>query len=126
MTKEMITKRIKELKTQIKYEKNKMKICAYGKSDLMYLYGLEQELEELNKKLEDKNMSKIITNETIETLINAYESNKDTLYSLDKILEEYGVLDNGVSDIHDTFEMGYNNALQYVFSQLGIKDYDKE
>lgn len=126
MTKEMITKRIKELKSQIKYEKTKMKVCAYGKSDLMYLYGLEQELEELNKKLEDKNMSKIITNETIETLINAYESNKDTLYSLDKTLEEHGILDNGVSDIHDTFEMGYNNALQYVFSQLGIKDYDKE
>ena len=54
MTKEMITKRIKELKKQIKYEKNKMKVCAYGKSDLMYLYGHEQELEELNKKLEDK------------------------------------------------------------------------
>ena len=71
-------------------------------------------------------MSKIITNETIETLINAYESNKNTLYLLDKTLEEHGILDNGVSDIHDTFEMGYNNALQYVFSQLGIKDYDKE
>ena len=71
-------------------------------------------------------MNKIITNETIKALINAYESNKDTLYSLDKTLEEYGILDNGVSDIHDTFEMGYNNALQYVFSQLGIKDYDKE
>ena len=71
-------------------------------------------------------MNKIITNEIIETLINAYESNKDALYSLDKILEEHGILDNGVSDIHDTFEMGYNNALQYVFSQLGIKDYDKE
>lgn len=71
-------------------------------------------------------MNKIITNETIKALINAYESNKDALYSLDKTLEEYGILDNGVSDIHDTFEMGYNNALQYVFSQLGIKDYDKE
>ena len=71
-------------------------------------------------------MNKIITNEIIETLINAYESNKDALYSLDKTLEEHGILDNGVSDIHDTFEMGYNNALQYVFSQLGIKDYDKE
>ena len=54
MTKEIIKKRIKELQNQIRYEKKKMNVCAYGKSDLMYLYGLEQELEELNKKLEDK------------------------------------------------------------------------
>lgn len=69
MTKEMITKRIKELKKQIKYEKNKMKVCAYGKSDLMYLYGLEQELEELNKKLEDKNMSKDQAIEKVNTIL---------------------------------------------------------
>ena len=54
MTKEMITKRIEKLEKQIKYEKNKMEVCGYGKSDLMYLHGLELELEELNKKLEDE------------------------------------------------------------------------
>lgn len=65
-----------------------------------------------------------ITDEMIEELINVYESNKDSLYELDAILDENGILDNGITDIHDTFEMGYNNALQYVFSVLGIKDYE--
>ena len=69
-------------------------------------------------------MTKQITNEMIEKLINAYESNKNTLYELDSVIDEYGILDNGITDIHDTFEMGYNNALQYVFSVLGIKDYE--
>lgn len=69
-------------------------------------------------------MTKQITNEMIEKLINAYESNEDTLYELDAIIDEYGILDNGITDIHDTFEMGYNNALQYVFSVLGINEYE--
>ena len=50
MTKEVIKKQIKELRNQIKYEKQKMKCCAYGKSDLMYLYGLEQELKNLENQ----------------------------------------------------------------------------
>ena len=44
------TEKVKELKRQINYEKRKMKVCAYGTSDLRYLYGLEQELEELLNK----------------------------------------------------------------------------
>ena len=47
--KENIEKRIEELKKEIRYEKRKMKCCAYGKSDLMYLYGLEEELKELEE-----------------------------------------------------------------------------
>lgn len=39
--------KIKELKREINYEKRKMKVCAYGSSDLRYLYGLEEELKEL-------------------------------------------------------------------------------
>ena len=66
-------------------------------------------------------MKREITNEMLKTLINAYESNKDSLYELDGILDENGILDNGITDIHDTFEMGYNNALQYVFSVLDIR-----
>lgn len=69
-------------------------------------------------------MTKQVTNEMVERLINVYESNKDSLYELDAILDENGILDNGITDIHDTFEMGYNNALQYVFSVLGIRDYE--
>lgn len=70
-------------------------------------------------------MKREITNEMIEKLINVYESNKETLYEVDKILDEHGILDNGITDIHETFEMGYNNALQYVFETLGIKDYER-
>jgi hypothetical protein len=70
-------------------------------------------------------MKREITNKMVEKLINVYESNKDSLYELDGILDENGILDNGITDIHDTFEMGYNNALQYVFSVLGIKDYER-
>lgn len=47
MTKQGIKNRIAELKSAIKYEKRKMKYCAYGSSDLMYLYGLERELEDI-------------------------------------------------------------------------------
>lgn len=51
MTDSAIKKRIKELKNEIKYEKKKMKCCAYGSSDLRYLYGLEQELAGLEKQI---------------------------------------------------------------------------
>lgn len=51
MTKQEIENRIAELKSEIRYEKRKMKYCAYGTNDLMYLYGLEQELENLKINL---------------------------------------------------------------------------
>jgi hypothetical protein len=70
-------------------------------------------------------MKREITNEMVEKLINTYESNADSLYELYRILNKNGVLDNGITDIHDTFEMGYNNALQHVFSILDIKDYER-
>lgn len=49
--KENIEKRIEDLKKEIRYEKRKMKCCACGKSDLMYLYGLEEELKELEEQI---------------------------------------------------------------------------
>ena len=45
--------RIKMLKKEINYEKRKMKVCAYGNSDLKYLYSLEEELNELLKQEEE-------------------------------------------------------------------------
>lgn len=51
MTKQEIQKRITELKSEIRYEKRKMNCCAYGRGDLMYLYGLEQELADLKNQL---------------------------------------------------------------------------
>lgn len=70
-------------------------------------------------------MKKELTNGMIEKLIDAYASNKEALYDIHARLEEYGILDNGITDISDTFEMGYNNALEYVFAILGIKGYER-
>ena len=47
MVKEKNKKRIEDLKKEIRYEKKKMECCGCGKSDLMYLRTLEQELETL-------------------------------------------------------------------------------
>lgn len=77
-----------------------------------------------NTLMEVNDMQKQITSEMVDKLIDAYNCNKESLYQLDEIIDEHGILDNGVTDIHDTFEMGYNNALQYVFSVLGVVDYD--
>ena len=50
----MTTKeRMKELKKQIRYEKRKLSCCGYGKSDLMYLWALEEELKELKKSVDN-------------------------------------------------------------------------
>ena len=52
MTKTEIKKRISELKREIKYQNKKMEVCAYGKSDLYYVLGLENELYDLEQQLE--------------------------------------------------------------------------
>ena len=62
-----------------------------------------------------------ITKEQIEQLKGTYEANKEDLKQLDNDLEKYGyALDNGISDVTESFEQGYNNALEYVFRVLGI------
>ena len=53
MTREMIEEKIEKLENEISYEEEKMKCCAYGHSDLMYLMGLQEELEELEEMLEE-------------------------------------------------------------------------
>ncbi len=55
-------------------------------------------------------------------LINAYTGNKGDLNDLKMYLEEDGILDTGVSEIEETFEQGYNNALEYTFNVLGLTD----
>ena len=41
--------RIKKLKAEIKYNEEKMKCCAYSKSDLLYLRSLKLELKNLTE-----------------------------------------------------------------------------
>ena len=48
---EKIEKRIEELENEIEYEEKKLKVCGYGKSDLLYIEGLKEELQELESKI---------------------------------------------------------------------------
>lgn len=68
-------------------------------------------------------MNRIITDEMAKNLIETYKCNREDLYELKRIIDEDGITEDGISDIADTFEQGYNNALEYVFYILGIKDY---
>ena len=64
--------------------------------------------------------------ETIAKLKDAYEGNKESLRQVKRDIKSFGTLDNGISNVEETFEMGYNNALEYVFKTLGVefKPYD--
>lgn len=62
-----------------------------------------------------------ITDEQIKKLKEDYEDNKVNLMMLDEFIEENGITDDGLTDSTESFEQGYNNALEFVFSTLGIK-----
>ena len=44
---EEIENKIEELEKEIEYEERKLEVCGYGTSDLMYIEGLKEELQEL-------------------------------------------------------------------------------
>lgn len=48
---EKIENRIEELQDMIDYENRKLEVCGYGTSDLLYIQGLEEELEKLENLL---------------------------------------------------------------------------
>lgn len=54
MDKQEIKEKITKLKKEIRYEKRKMQVCAYGTSDLRYLCGLESELADLEEQIGKK------------------------------------------------------------------------
>lgn len=62
-----------------------------------------------------------ITDEQITKLKENYEDNKANLMMLDEFIEEHGMTNDGLSNAAESFEQGYNNALEFVFSTLGIK-----
>lgn len=66
-------------------------------------------------------MKKEITMEQIKGLKESYEDNKVSLAELENHIEEYGVTDYGLDDVGESFEQGYNNAMEYVFRTLGIE-----
>ena len=59
-----------------------------------------------------------ITKEQIAKLKDAYEGNKKTLREVEEYIEEYGMTDDGLTDATESFEQGYNNALEFVFRVL--------
>ena len=61
-----------------------------------------------------------ITSEQIMELKESYEDNKATLEELEEYIEENGITDEGLSDVIESFEQGWNNAMEFVFSVLGI------
>ena len=61
-----------------------------------------------------------ITSEKIAKLKESYESNKEVLKELEEYIEENGMTDDGLTDATESFEQGYNNALEMVFRILGL------
>ena len=59
-----------------------------------------------------------ITKEQITKLKESYERNKETLRELEEYIEENGTTDDGLTDVTESFEQGYNNALEFVFRVL--------
>ena len=64
-------------------------------------------------------MSKIITDEQIQKIKDVYESNHEVLLAVEENDDYYDMYSD--NDINDSFEKGYNNALEYVMDILGIE-----
>lgn len=62
-----------------------------------------------------------ITNEQIERLKEDYQLNRENLEELENYIEEYGMTDDGLSDVTESFEQGWNNAMEFVFLTLGVE-----
>lgn len=62
-----------------------------------------------------------MVNEKAKKLIKElYESAQEDLEEVENQIDEYGILDNGVSDVEETFEQGYVNGVYQVCKILGI------
>lgn len=62
-----------------------------------------------------------ITKEQVEKLKESYESNKEDLKGLKRYIRKYGMTDDGLADATESFEQGWNNALEFVFRILELK-----
>lgn len=61
-----------------------------------------------------------ITAAQIKKIRESYDANKTDLKKLEVCISANGITDDGISDVSASFEQGYNNALEFVFSVLGI------
>ena len=62
-----------------------------------------------------------VTVDMVKQLKEAYKSNKEDLKKLEQFIELHGVTDDGLTDETESFEQGYNNAMEFMFDKLGIK-----
>lgn len=63
----------------------------------------------------------MVMEEKVKMLKESYKANKKDLMELKQYIDENGATDDGLTDATESFEQGYNNALEYVFNILGIK-----
>ena len=61
-----------------------------------------------------------ITSEQIKRLREMYEANQVCLNELAEYIEEHGSTDDGLTDVEESFEQGWHNAMKFVFEVLGI------
>ena len=61
-----------------------------------------------------------ITTEQIKELKESYLSNKKDLKAIRDFILEHGCTNDGLIDETESFEQGWNNAMEYVFYVLGI------
>ena len=59
-----------------------------------------------------------ITKKQIAKLKDAYEGNKEELKYIEDYIRKWGATDDGLTDATESFEQGYNNALEFVFRVL--------
>lgn len=67
-----------------------------------------------------------VNNSIFEKLLDVYKSNKEDLKDLAERVKEGEFIAEDFHDVTQSFEQGYNNALELVFNTLNIKYKDKE
>lgn len=51
MTFEELEEKLEKLKDKVRYEEEKLKVCAYGKDDIMHIEEIYAEIHEIKNKL---------------------------------------------------------------------------
>lgn len=79
-----------------------------------------KEMESGNKNVELPEEA-TISKEQLKRILDSYNCNKEDLSNIENYISRNGCLQNGLSEASESFEQGYNNAMEYVFNILGIK-----
>lgn len=61
-----------------------------------------------------------ITPEQINEIRESYKNNREDLTRLRAFIKEFGESDDGVRDASESFEQGWNNALEFLCKTLGV------